>query len=181
MKIVDNYTGYLLVGAGYFSFIDKEDGEAECEYAVIEVDDEFVSLIRDIYNISNTITSRPRLAEFYFDKDWVTFLGDNPNLSKCTSINESIEEIPYGNILNVEIEENEFDYESDYNNGYIKEYSKDHVILDFEKSGYYYISFRPEDRNIVFKYSIGEDVELGTYSIKIDYLMKLLEDGTCKV
>lgn len=183
MKIVDNYTGYLVVGAyeSTFPFEDKEDGEVKCEYAIIEVDDELVNIIRDISNISNMISSKPILVDFYFNKDWVTFLGDNPNLSRCTQISESIAEIPYGNILNVELEENEFDYKSDYDSGSLKEYSKDHVILDFEKSGHYCISFQPEDRTIVFKYAIREDVELWTYSINIDYLMELLENGNSKV
>lgn len=183
MKIVNNYTGYLVVGASDTSYprVDKEYGEVKCEYAIIEVDDELVNIIRDIRNISNIISSKPILIGFYFDKDLITFLGDNPNLSKCTSISESIAEIPYGNILNVELEEDEFDYKSDYCSGSIKEYSKDHVILDFEKSGCYYISFRPEDRNIAFKYAIGEDFELVTYSINIDYLMELLENGNSKL
>lgn len=178
MKIVDNYTGYLVVGASDTSpWVDKEDGKVKCEYAIIEVDDELVNIIRDIINISNMISSKPILIGFYFDKDLITFLGDNPNLSKCTSISESIAEIPYGNILNVELEEDEFDYKSDYRSGSIKEYSKDHVILDFEKSGCYYISFRPEDRNIAFKYAIGEDFELVTYSINIDYLINYIEEN----
>lgn len=183
MKIVNNYTGYLVVGASEstFPFEDKEDEEVKCEYAIIEVDDELVNIIRDISNISNMISSKPILIGFYFNKDLITFLGDNPNLSKCTSISESIAEIPYGNILNVELEEDEFDYKSDYRSGSIKEYSKDHVILDFEKSGCYYISFRPEDRNISFKYAIGEDFELVTYSINIDYLMGLLKNGNSKL
>lgn len=183
MKIVDNYTGYLVVGASEstFPFEDKEDGKVKCEYAIIEVDDELVNIIRDIINISNMISSKPILIGFYFDKDLITFLGDNPNLSKCTSISESIAEIPYGNILNVELEDDEFDCKSDYRSGSIKEYGKDHVILDFEKSGCYYISFRPEDRNIAFKYAIGEDFELVTYSINIDYLMGLLRNGNSKL
>lgn len=183
MKIVNNYTGYLVVGASDTSYplVDKEYGEVKCEYAIIEVDDELVNIIRDIRNISNIISSKPILVGFYFDKDWVTFLGDNPNLSKCTLISESIAEIPYGNVLNVKLDEDEFDYESDYHSGSLKEYSKDHVILNSEKSGYYCISFRPENRNIAFKYAIGEDVELGTYSINIDYLMGLLENGNSKL
>jgi hypothetical protein len=184
MKIVDNFTGKLVICAYDESNEDGVYGEPGCDYAVFPANKYLLRVLKEIKEVSNKLGEHfgsnfnqtdIKAIEFSF-YDQVDFFGENPN--NCRS------EF-YNSILNGQkgslgfypvdrIEEGGFDSAMEYRDGVINEFTKDHIrqTEDGDRVGIIYL---PECSTIYFRFNPYFSIDYKSYGINIDELIEYLE------
>lgn len=184
MKIVDNFTGKLVICAYDESNEDGVYGEPGCDYAVFPANKYLLRVLKEIKEVRNKLGEHfgsnfnqtdIKAIEFSF-YDQVDFFGENPN--NCRS------EF-YNSILNGQkgslgfypvdrIEEDGFDSAMEYRDGVINEFTKDHIrqTEDDDRVGIIYL---PECSTIYFRFNPYFSIDYKSYGINIDELIEYLE------
>lgn len=184
MKIVDNFTGKLVIGAYDESNEDGVYGEPGCDYAVFPANEYLLKVLKEIKEIHNKLSGHfgsnfnqtdIKTIEFSF-YDQVDFFGENPDKGRS----EFYDSILNGNrgffgFYPVDrIEEDGFDSAMEYRDGVISELTKDHIrqTEDDDRAGIIYL---PEYSTIYFRFNPDFYIDYRSYGIDIDKLIEYLE------
>lgn len=184
MKIVDNFTGKLVIGAYDENNEDGVYGEPGCDYAVFPANEYLLKVLKEIKEVHNKLNghfgsdfnqTNVKAIEFSFYGQ-VDFFGENPDKSRSEF---------YDSILNGgrgflgfysvdKVEEDGFDSVRKYRDGEINELTKDQIILteDYDQSVIVYL---PEWDTIYFNFNPDFSIDYRTYGINIDKLIEYLE------
>lgn len=184
MKIVDNFTGKLVIGAYDESNEDGVYGEPGCDYAVFPADEYLLKAIKEIKEIHNKLSGHfgsnfnyadIKTVEFSFHGQ-VDFFGENPDKSRSEF---------YDSILNGSrgffgfypvdrVEEDGFDSIREYRDGVISEFTKDQIrqTEDYDQTAIVYF---PEWSTIYFRFNPDFYIDYRSYGINIDELIGYLE------
>lgn len=189
MKIVDNFTGKLVIGAYDGANEDGVYGEPGCDYAIFPANEYLLKVLREIKEVHNKLSghfgsnfnqTNVNNIEFSFYGQ-VDFFGENPDKGRSEF---------YDSILNGHrgffgfypvdrVEEDGFDSAMEYRDGVINELTKDHVrqTEDEDRSVIVYL---PEYSTIYFRFNPDFYIDYKSYGIKIDELIEYLEKNLKK-
>ena len=181
MKIVDHFTGKLVIGAYDESNEDGVYGEPGCDYAVFPANEYLLKAIREIKDVhsklnghfgSNFNKANVNSLEFLFDNQ-VGFFGKNPD-KKGSELFNSILDRGISCYYPVDgFEEDEFDSIDEYRDG--AGFNKDHVKLtgDADRP---VIVYSPGWSTLYFRqYNPDFYIDYRSYGINIDELIGYLE------
>lgn len=184
MKIVDHFTGKLVIGAYDENNEDGVYGEPGCDYAVFPANEFLLKVLREIKEVHNKLIghfgsnfnqTNVKAIEFSFYGQ-VDFFGENPDKGRSEF---------YDSILNSQkgfsyfypvdrVEEDGFDSIREYRDGKINELTKDHVrqTEDGDRVGVIYF---PEWSTFYFRFNPDFSIDYKSYGIDIDKLIEYLE------
>lgn len=184
MKIVDNFTGKLVICAYDESNEDGVYGEPGCDYAVFPANEYLLKVLKEIKEAHNKlggnfsgnfIHTDIKTIEFSFYEQ-IDFFGENPDKGRSEF---------YDSILNGRrgmsgfypvdrIEEDGFDSAMEYRDGVINELTKNHIrqTEDWDRS---VIIYSPEYSTLYFRFNPDFSIDYKSYGIRIDELIDYLE------
>ena len=188
MKVVDYKTGYMAIYAYNNSDICTTFGEPMCDFALIRIDHYLLESLISVRNVLNRIgglygsdfsSSNIEYIKISLLNCDVNFFGVNPYTVNKSSVSEILSSKTglNGTLLYIDNVDNSYDTKSDYEDGTIKEYSKEYVKLNDDIQNPEILLYPPY-KMITFVFNPDSYTNYNTVKIKLDDIIDFVNDNS---